>query len=312
MSAALRIGVDLGGTKIAAVGLDAAGDTITHHRIATPRDDYGATIEAIAEMVAAIEQAAGLTGTVGVGMPGSISPASGRVQNANSTWLNGRRFDADLTERLGRPVRLANDANCFALSEAIDGAGATVASVFGVILGTGCGGGFVLDRRVLVGRRAIGGEWGHNPLPWPEPDELPGPKCWCGRRGCLETWISGPGLGADQARVTGEAISTQDIVHRAQEGDGPARATLARHVSRVARGLASVVNILDPDMIVLGGGLSQMPHLYEELPHRIAPHLFADHADVVVRPPAHGDDGGVRGAAWLWGGPGDTGAVDRS
>lgn len=311
MSPVVRIGVDLGGTKISAIGLDAAGETIAHHRIATPRNDYDATIEAIAGLVAAIEQAADRTGTVGIGMPGSISPATGRVQNANSTWLNGRSFDADLTERLGRPVKLANDANCFALSEAIDGAGAKAASVFGVILGTGCGGGFILDRKVLVGRRAIGGEWGHNPLPWPEPDELPGPSCWCGRPGCLETWISGPGLAADHARVTGEAVSTEDIVRRALDGDGSARATLARHVSRVARGLASVVNILDPDMIILGGGLSRMHHLYEELPERVGSHVFADHTDIIVKPPVHGDDGGVRGAAWLWGGPGDALAVNR-
>ncbi|MCG8560498.1 MAG: ROK family protein [Hyphomicrobiales bacterium] len=304
MSPAFRIGIDLGGTKITGLGLDAAGETVARHRIAAPRHDYDATVEAVAGLVDRIEQAAGRSGSVGVGIPGSVSPASGRVQNANSTWLNGRRFDADLTARLGRPVRLANDANCFALSEAIDGAGAGAGSVFGVILGTGCGGGFVLDRKVLVGCRAIGGEWGHNPLPWPEPDELPGPDCWCGRSGCLETWISGPGLAADHARVTGDDLPAEDIARLAQRGDGAARASLDRHVSRAARGLASVVNILDPEVIVLGGGLSQMPHLYDELPKRIAAHVFADRTEIAVKPPAHGDDGGVRGAAWLWGGPG--------
>ena len=304
MSPAFRIGIDLGGTKITGLGLNAAGETVARHRIAAPRHDYDATVEAVAALVDKIEQTAGRSGSVGVGIPGSVSPATGRVQNANSTWLNGRRFDADLTARLGRPVRLANDANCFALSEAIDGAGAAAGSVFGVILGTGCGGGFVLDRKVLVGCRAIGGEWGHNPLPWPEPDELPGPDCWCGRSGCLETWISGPGLAADHARVTGDDFPAEDIARLAQRGDGAARASLDRHVSRAARGLASVVNILDPEVIVLGGGLSQMPHLYDELPQRIAAHVFADRTEIVVKPPVHGDDGGVRGAAWLWGGPG--------
>jgi fructokinase len=232
-------------------------------------------------------------------MPGSISPRSGLVQNANSVWLNGRPFVADLEAALGRRVTAANDANCFALSEATDGAGAGAASIFGVILGTGVGGGFVHGGRLVDGPRGIGGEWGHNPLPWAEPSEHPGPACWCGRRGCMETWVSGPALASDHARVAGEPLETEVIVSRAAAGDGPCRGTLERHTSRLARGLAHVVNLLDPEVIVLGGGLSQLAHLYARLPDLMAPFIFADDGSVELRPPRWGDASGARGAARL-------------
>jgi fructokinase len=296
----VRLGVDLGGTKIAGVALAPDGAVLAEHRIAAPRHDYAATLRAIGEMVGKLEQGAGARGTVGIGMPGSISPASGLVQNANSTWLNSQPFARDIEAHLGRPVRLANDANCFALSESVDGAAAGAPSVFGVILGTGCGGGLVLDGRLVDGPRSIGGEWGHNPLPWATGDEHPGPRCWCGRNGCMETWVSGSGLEADHARVTGEKLASEEIATRAGRGDAQARASLDRHASRLARGLAHVVNIFDPHVIVLGGGLSQLAHLYAELPGLIAPHVFAERGLTTVRPPRWGDASGVRGAAWLW------------
>lgn len=296
----VRVGIDLGGTKIAGIALGPDGTTVAEHRIPAPRHDYDATLRAVGEMVATLEQRTNASGTVGIGMPGSISPASGLVQNANSTWLNGRPFARDLEARLGRPVRLANDANCFALSEAVDGAGAGAPSVFGVILGTGCGGGLVFNGRLIDGPRGIGGEWGHNPLPWAKADEHPGPRCWCGRSGCMETWVSGPGLEAEHRRMTGSQLPSQEIAARAGEGDAPARASLDRHASRLARGLAHVINIFDPHVIVLGGGLSQLAHLYAELPDLIIPHVFAERAEVEVRPPRWGDASGVRGAAWLW------------
>ena len=301
-TAALRVGIDLGGTKIAGVGLGAGGRTLAECRMPAPRHDYAATIEAVAEMVRALEQTAGGTGSIGIGMPGSLSPVSGLVQNANSTWLNGRPFQRDLEAQLGCPVRLANDANCFALSEAIDGAGAGARSVFGVIIGTGCGGGLVFDGALIDGPRGIGGEWGHNPLPWAGPGEHPGPKCWCGRMGCIETWVSGPGLEADHARVAGnKRLSTEEIAARAATGDAAAQATLDRHAGRLARGIAHVVNIFDPHVIVLGGGLSKLAHLYDALPALVAPYVLAEQAKVVIKPPVWGDAGGVRGAAWLWG-----------
>ena len=302
--APLRVGVDLGGTKIAGVALGPGGRALAEHRMPAPRHDYGATIRAIGEMVRALEEGAGgqnsVGGSIGIGIPGSVAPASGLVQNANSTWLNGKPFQRDLEAHLGRPVRLANDANCFALSEAVDGAGAGARGVFGVILGTGCGGGLVRDGALIDGPRGIGGEWGHNPLPWASAGEHPGPKCWCGRVGCIETWVSGPGLEADHARATGERIGAEEIGAHAASGDAAARATLDRHASRLARGLAHVINIFDPDVIVLGGGLSKLAHLYDVLPELAAPHVFAEPAQVVVKPPVWGDAGGVRGAAWLW------------
>jgi fructokinase len=298
--ARLRVGIDLGGTKIAGVVLGPAGRSLTEHRAPAPRHDYWATVRAIADMVRLLEQRAGVAGSIGVGIPGSVAPASGLVQNANSTWLNGKPFQHDLEVHLGRPVRLANDANCFALSEAVDGAGAGARSVFGVILGTGCGGGLVREGALIDGPRGIGGEWGHNPLPWASAEEHPGPGCWCGRAGCIETWVSGPGLEADHARATGARMCPEEIAARANGGDADARATLERHAGRLARGLAHVVNIFDPDVIVLGGGLSKLAHLYRVLPTLVAPYVFAEPARVVVKPPVWGDAGGVRGAAWLW------------
>ena len=298
--ARVRIGIDLGGTKIAGVALGPGGCSVGEHRVATPRHDYRATIRAIGGMVRQIEQRAGAQGSIGVGIPGSVAPGTGLVQNANSTWLNGKPLQRDLEAHLGRPVRLANDANCFALSEAVDGAGAGARGVFGVILGTGCGGGLVREGELIDGPRGIGGEWGHNPLPWANAEEQPGPVCWCGRAGCIEAWVSGPGLQADHARATGQWIGAEEIAARATSGDAGARASLERHAGRLARGLAHVINIFDPDVIVLGGGLSKLAHLYDMLPRLASPHVFAEPARVVVKPPVWGDAGGMRGAAWLW------------
>lgn len=300
-----RIGIDLGGTKTAIAALDAAGTQIYAHRLPTPRGDYAATLETIAALVAEAEKGLGCAGeaSIGIGIPGSISIATGRVQNANSVWLNGQRLDADLTRRLARPVRLANDANCFALSEAADGAASDAGTVFGVILGTGCGGGLAVNRQLVNGPLGITGEWGHNSLPWPGESEWPGPTCWCGRQGCLETWLSGPALHRDYLAQGGDAAkagSAADIQGLAQAGDEIAAAALDRHASRLARGLAAVVNIIDPHVIVLGGGLSQLSYLYEELPRRMKPFLFTDSPAISVRPPVHGDASGVRGAARLW------------
>ena len=299
----LRFGIDLGGSKIAGVALAPEGAIVAEHRMTAPRHDYDATLRAIGEMAARLEKGAGAPGTIGIGMPGSLAPASGLVQNANSTWLNGQPFSRDLEACLGRPVRLANDANCFALSEAVDGAGADAPSVFGVILGTGCGGGLVFQGSLIDGPLGIGGEWGHNPLPWATAAEHPGPKCWCGRNGCMEAWVSGPGLEADHARVTGESLTSEAIAARAESGDRLAEATLDRFASRLARGLAHVVNIFDPHVIVLGGGLSNLSHLYAVLPDQIRAYVFAAHPRVIIRRPRWGDASGVRGAAWLWGRP---------
>jgi fructokinase len=297
---ASRIGIDLGGTKIEGLLLGPDGAERMRHRIGAPRGDYAATIAAIKDLVARLDAAAEGPAPIGVGMPGSLSPATGLVQNSNSTWLNGRRLDADLNAALGRPLRFANDANCFALSEAVDGAGAGTHSVFGVILGTGCGGGIVVGGRIVNGPRGIGGEWGHNPLPWAGAEEHPGPLCWCGRHGCMEVWVSGPGLQEDHLRVAGETLTAIEIAARAAAGHPSASASLERHASRLARGLAHVVNILDPEVIVLGGGLSQLDQLYRVLPGLMAPHIFADEPTVDVRRPKWGDAGGARGAARLW------------
>ncbi|HTI79405.1 MAG TPA: ROK family protein [Acetobacteraceae bacterium] len=292
-----RIGVDLGGTKTEIIVLAPDGTERLRHRIDTP-PGYQASLEAIAALVRATESQLGITATVGVGIPGVISPATGLVKNANSVALNGHPLDRDLAALLNRDVRVENDANCFALSEAVDGAGAGHATVFGVILGTGCGGGIVVDGKVLRGRNHVTGEWGHNPLPWPQLDEIPGPHCWCGHWGCLETWVAGPSLARDCDGAGAHDASR--LPARAASGDAGARAALDRHASRLARGLAQVVNLLDPDVIVLGGGLSNMDHLYEELPPLVRRYVFSD----VVRTPIlrnrHGDSSGVRGAAWLW------------
>jgi fructokinase len=301
----MRIGVDLGGTKIEAIALDDAGAVLARQRVPTPRHDYDATLRTIAGLVEAIEAETGGKGTVGVGMPGALSPATGVVKNANSTWLIGRPLDRDLSALLERPVRLANDANCFALSEAVDGAGASARVVFGVIVGTGTGGGVVVDRRVLTGPNAIGGEWGHNPLPWPRPGEWPGPPCYCGKTGCVETFLSGPGLAYDHRETTGDALEAPEVVARAEAGDVRALATLERYEERMARALAVVLNILDPDVVVLGGGMSQLSRLYESVPRLWQEWAFSDRVDTPLLAPVHGDASGVRGAAWLWG-PGEA------
>jgi len=297
----LRIGVDLGGTKIELAALDAAGAIRLRRRIASPSGDYNAIVRAIGDLVDAAERELGARATIGVGTPGATSLATGRIKNANSTVLNGKPLREDLQRRLGREVRLANDANCFALSEAVDGAGRGARVVFGVILGTGVGGGLVIDGRVIDGANAIAGEWGHNPLPAPGPDDRPLPLCYCGRRGCIETFLSGPGLAADHAKVHGERIDAAQIAARAAGGDAPADATFGRYVARLARSLASVINVVDPDVIVLGGGLSNVPRLYDDVPRAWGAHVFSDTVATRLVPPVHGDSSGVRGAAWLWG-----------
>ena len=299
-STGLRLGIDLGGTKIAGVALGPNDAVIAEDRRPAPKGDYAATIEAIAALVDALELRAGGHATIGVGIPGCIAPATGRMQNANSTWLNDKPLKSDLEARLGRPVRLANDANCFVLSEATDGAAAGAGTVFGAIIGTGCGGGITVDGRLLDGPHAIAGEWGHTPLPWIQADEFDQTHCWCGRSGCLETWISGTGLARDHARHTGVARAGEDIAKAATAGDAAAQATLDRHADRLARGLALICNILDPHVIVLGGGLSQLPHLYAVLPALMAPYILSASARPVVQPPRWGDASGVRGAARLW------------
>jgi fructokinase len=297
----MRIGVDLGGTKIEAVALARDGRELARQRLATPRHDYEATLQAIATLVAGLERATGETGTVGVGMPGTLSPATGLVKNANSTWLNGRAFDRDLAQALGRVVRCANDANCFALSEATDGAAKGARVVFGVIVGTGTGGGIVVDGRVLMGPNAIAGEWGHVPLPWPKDEERPGPACYCGKSGCVETYLSGPGLARDYHEATGSELDAVAIAERAASGDAAAEAALARYEDRMARALATVLNVLDPDVVVLGGGMSRLARLYESVPRLWQSWAFSDRVTTTLRPPLHGDTSGVRGAAWLWG-----------
>jgi len=296
----LRIGVDIGGTKIEAAALDAGGRIVARRRTATPAGDYAGTIAAVRGLVGELEAALGETGTVGVGMPGAVSPATGLIKNANSTCLNGKPFDRDLAEALDRPLRFANDANCFALSEAVDGAAQGAAVVFGVILGTGVGGGIVVERRLLTGRNAIAGEWGHSPLPWPGDSERPGPACYCGRRGCLESFLSGPGLAADHRLVTGIPLDAAAIARQAAAGDPDAVASLTRYEDRLARGLAMVINLLDPDVIVLGGGLGQIERLYANVPRHWGAYIFSDTVATLLAPPRHGDSSGVRGAAWLW------------
>jgi fructokinase len=296
----MRIGIDLGGTKIEGVALDDEGNELGRERVATPRGEYDGTIAAIAQVVAALEQRFGGPASVGIGIPGAISPATGVVKNANSTWLNGRAFDRDLERGLRRPVRLANDANCFALSEATDGAAAGSGVVFGVILGTGVGGGFVVNSRIVEGAHRIAGEWGHNPLPAPHDDERPGPACYCGRHGCIETFLSGPGWADDTARRTGRRDDAMSLADAAVKGDALAREALTRYVDRLARSLATVINVIDPDTIVLGGGLSNITALYDEVPARWGAYVFSDVITTRLVRAAHGDSSGVRGAAWLW------------
>lgn len=296
----MRIGIDLGGTKIEGIALDDDGRELARRRVPTPSHSYRATVEAIAGVVYWLEAEAGQRGTVGVGTPGAISAATGLIKNANSRELNGQPLDRDLAGLLGREIRLANDANCFALSESTDGAGAGHRVVFGVILGTGVGGGIVVERSVLRGANDIAGEWGHNPLPWPRPDELPGPPCYCGRTGCIETFLSGPGLARDFTAATGRETLAHEIEALAAAGDAGAEAALGRYEERLARALAAVINLLDPDAIVLGGGMSNLSRLYESVPRLWLPHVFSDRVETMLLPPAHGDSSGVRGAAWLW------------
>jgi fructokinase len=298
----MRIGVDLGGTKIEAIALDADGRCRLRRRVPTPRDDYAATVETIAGLVLGFERELGGRAVVGIGTPGAVSPATGLMKNANSVWLNGQPLAADLERRLARRLRFANDANCFALSEARDGAAAGARVVFGVIVGTGTGGGLVVDGRVWTGPNAIAGEWGHNPLPWPRDGEWPGPPCYCGKTACIETFLSGPGLTRDHRLTAGGTgdLDAAAIAARAARGDAGAAASLARYEERMARALASVVNVLDPDVIVLGGGMSNLDRLYRAVPRLWGAYVFSDRVDTRLVPPRHGDTSGVRGAAWLW------------
>jgi fructokinase len=296
----VRIGIDLGGTKIEIVAFDAQGAQLLRQRAATPVGDYTAILRTIVELVRGAESTLGLRASVGIGTPGSMARRTGLLRGSNSVCLNGRAIKADLEICLEREVRITNDANCFALSEAIDGAGKGDAVVFGVILGTGVGGGIVVGERVLTGPNAIAGEWGHNPLPWPVADEFAGPACYCGRCGCIETYVSGPGLERDHRRVAGEALSSRSIVANAAAGDAACEASLRRYEQRLARALAHVINILDPDVIVLGGGMSNLDRLYASVPALWTPWVFSDRVDTRLVRNAHGDSSGVRGAAWLW------------
>lgn len=296
----MRLGIDLGGSKIEIVALAGDGSELLRRRVATPQGDYTATLQAIAGLVLGVESELGGQGSVGVGIPGAESLADGLIKNANSICLIGQPLRHDLQTLLHREVRLANDANCFTLSEAVDGSARGARCVFGVILGTGVGGGIVIDGRVLAGANAIAGEWGHNPLVATETDPLRPLPCYCGRSSCIETWLSGPGMAADHLRTSGQTLSAEAIASRAETGDAACAATLARYESRLGRALAGVINILDPDVIVLGGGLSKIRRLYERLPECCGPHVFSDNFCTKILPPLHGDSSGVRGAAWLW------------
>ena len=296
----MRIGIDVGGTKIEAVAMDEHGHICHRQRIGSPRGDYQATLQAIVELVDAFRRELQQPCTIGIGIPGIISPSTGLVKNSNSVWLIGKPLDRDLERLVGQPLRFSNDANCFALSEAADGAGTGHAVVFGVIVGTGTGGGIVVHGRVLEGRHHIAGEWGHNPLPWPEHDEWPGPTCYCGRTGCIETFLSGPGLARAYHLRSGQVIDAVEVTRRAEEGDPAAAQVLAKYEHRMARALAGVINMIDPDVIVLGGGLSNIDRLYANVPRLWAPFVFSDRVTTPLVKAAHGDSSGVRGAAWLW------------
>ena len=299
----MRIGIDLGGTKTEVIALSDRGEQLYRHRLPTPRDDYRQTIEVIARLVEAAEKETGQSGSVGVGIPGAISPLSGRVKNANSTWLNGQPFDKDLSRRLDREVRIANDANCLAVSEAVDGAAAGAQTVFAVIIGTGCGAGVALGGRAHIGGNATAGEWGHNPLPWMDEDELRYREevpCYCGRQGCIETFISGTGFATDYQRLSGRTLEGSEIIRLADEQDPLAGLALTRYELRLAKSLAHVINILDPDAIVLGGGMSNVDRLYKTVPPLVKNFVFGGECATPVRKAVHGDSSGVRGAAWLW------------
>ncbi len=296
----MRIGIDLGGTKIEGIAIDSTGHERLRMRVPTPSNDYGLILRAIAELLVALEREVGQQGSVGVGIPGAISPATGLVKNANTVALIGHALDRDLAELLQRPVRVQNDANCFALSEACDGAGAGARVVFGVIVGTGTGGGVVVDGSVVTGRHAVAGEWGHNPLPWPQDDERPGPSCYCGKAGCIETFLAGPSLARDHERRFGVRLDAAQISALAEAGDAQAIRTMSRYEDRMARALASIINVLDPDVIVLGGGVSNIARLYREVPPLLRKYVFSDTVDTPVVKARFGDSSGVRGAAWLW------------
>jgi len=297
---AFRIGIDLGGTKIEAIALSANGSILARRRVATPSGNYELIVRAIVDLVSAIEKELGASGSVGIGTPGAISPATGLIKNANSTVLIGHAFDKDLSSALDREVRLSNDANCFALSEALDGAAAGAEIVFGVIIGTGTGGGIAVRGTILTGLNGIAGEWGHNPIPWPRQEELPGPQCYCGRKGCLETFLSGPGLSRDFLDARGDHLEPPDIVRLAEANDEAAETCLRRYENRLARGLAHVINILDPDVIVLGGGMSNIQRLYQRVPRLWDQYIFSDRVETKLVRPIHEDSSGARGAAWLW------------
>ena len=296
----MRLGIDLGGTKIEIIALGHDGQTLLRRRVTTPQGDYAATLKTITDLVASTEAILGQRGTVGIGIPGAESQATGLIKNANSTCLIGQALRHDLQTLLQREIRLANDANCFALSEATDGSGQGKTIVFGAILGTGVGGGIVINQQIITGANAISGEWGHNPLPLPTDEDLPLPACYCGRQGCNESYLSGPGLTADHFRKTGETLSPTDINQRAESGGKDCETTLQRYEDRLGRALANVINLLDPQVLVLGGGLSKLHRLYQNLPARCAPHVFSDVFYTKFLPPKHGDSSGVRGAAWLW------------
>lgn len=296
---ALRIGIDLGGTKTEIIALDKNGHSLLRERRPTPAQNYDAIVQSLAAMVESAESRLGKNATVGIGIPGAVSRKTGLIKNANTVCLIGQPLQQDLEQRLSRPIRLANDANCFALSEATDGAGRGAKVVFAVILGTGTGGGIVIDGHVIEGASSIAGEWGHNPLPWPQDHERPGRKCYCGKSACIETFLSGPGLKADHERHTGENISPEEIVARALKGEARSSASLARYEERLARSLASVINIIDPDVIVLGGGLSNVDRLYQNVPLLLPAYVFSDRVEARVVKAEHGDSSGVRGAAWL-------------
>jgi fructokinase len=299
----MRIGIDLGGTKIEALALGANGQELRRIRVATPRHDYAETVNTIARLVRTLESELEEQATVGVGIPGTVMRPSGLVKNANSTWIIGQPLECDLSAALAREVRCENDANCLALSEAVDGSGAGYRVVFAVILGTGCGGGLAIDGRVHEGRNSVAGEWGHNSLPWPRADEFPGPPCYCGKSGCIETWISGTALGKDYERATGTPLSGREVVEAADRGDAPAVAAIRRLEDRIARGFASLVNVIDPDVIVIGGGLSRLASIYCNVPPLLENYGFGGRIHTPIVPAKHGDSSGVRGAAWLWSNP---------
>lgn len=296
----MRLGIDLGGTKIEIIALDDTGQQCLRQRVPTPQADYTATIKCISDLVEAVEIELGQKGSIGIATPGAVSSKTGRIKNSNSVCLIDKPLQQDLQQLLARPVRLANDANCFALSEATDGAAVDASSVFGIILGTGVGGGIIINGAIHTGVNDIAGEWGHNPLPWPQKNERPGPECYCGRQGCIETFLSGPGMSADHASGHSQQMTAQAIVEAAADGDDAACVTLDRYIDRLSRSLAHVINILDPQVIVLGGGLSNIGHLYERVPARWGDWVFSDEVVTRLVPPLHGDSSGVRGAAWLW------------